>query len=264
MTLVLTAVAMMGVARRMAGAAAGRMSRLAAAVGLMVALNACAIPPVVSVAKLAADGVLFASTGKTSTDHGLSMVTGKDCETFRMLEQQDICQEVVLAQAEAVPAEVERDRAAVDVLVLTAPAGTDTRRALADQALAQAFLPPASANGEPVVTTAALPRSIDPASARVAARKDDRPVARVAAAAPSRVVAARPGLIKIAPPPLSQVTKAALRGTASKAKAAVSQPAAQAGIQPAPPDVGAASGRAGAMERIGLLLKQAFRLDGGG
>lgn len=272
MTLALAAVAMMRTVRRMARVAARPFSRVMVAVGLMTALNACAIPPIVSVAKLAADGVLFASTGKTSTDHGLSMVTGKDCETFRVLEQQNICQDAVLAQAEAVPAEIERDRAAVDVLALTAPADVEARRALADQALAQAFQPPA-ASRQPAVAVAALPRPVDPGSVRVAVRTETpRAPQVVASATPSRVVAARPGLIKVAAAiPRPPVTKVALRGTVAKPKPTVvrgaAAPAAPRVVpqQVVPQGDRAAPDRAGAIKRLGLILKKALGIpDSGG
>lgn len=222
------------------------MIRALAAVGMMAALNACAIPPVISVAKLAADGVLLASTGKTSTDHGLSMAVGKDCETFRILAKEDVCQDEVVARVEPLPAEVARDRAAVEVLALTAPVDARSRGKLADQALAQAFRPHAAGREAGMPTLAVLPRPADsrvkvavgiPGTGpkRLASHQED-------ASASKHGVGARPGLIKagIVPPPKPVVTKVAVRGTVAL------------------PDETPSPGP-GALESLGNFLGTAFR-----
>lgn len=67
--------------------------------------SGCAIPPIVSVAKLMGDGALLMATGKSSTDHGLSAITGKDCAMLRALSEQDICKETVVAAAGPPPPE---------------------------------------------------------------------------------------------------------------------------------------------------------------
>lgn len=60
-------------------------------VGLGLVLTGCGIPPAVTVAGYVADGVLLAGTGRTSTDHGLSLATGRDCAVWRMLDGREIC-----------------------------------------------------------------------------------------------------------------------------------------------------------------------------
>ena len=55
-----------------------------------VSLSGCGIPPIISVASLALDFASYGSTGKTVTDHGLSMVLQQDCALLRGLEGQ-IC-----------------------------------------------------------------------------------------------------------------------------------------------------------------------------
>lgn len=54
-------------------------------------LGACAVPPAVTVASLAADGVSYAATGKSMTDHGLSAATGEDCALLRFIKHQSVC-----------------------------------------------------------------------------------------------------------------------------------------------------------------------------
>ncbi len=72
-----------------------------------VALSGCGIPPIISVASLALDFASYGATGKTVTDHGLSVVLQQDCALLRGLEGQ-VC--VAEGSAEATtkpPREVE-------------------------------------------------------------------------------------------------------------------------------------------------------------
>jgi len=43
----------------------------------------CVLPPAVTLASLAADGVSYATTGKSVSDHGISAATGNDCAMMR-------------------------------------------------------------------------------------------------------------------------------------------------------------------------------------
>ncbi len=51
-----------------------------------LSLSGCGIPPIVSVASLALDFASYGSTGKTVTDHGISMVLREDCALLRVLD----------------------------------------------------------------------------------------------------------------------------------------------------------------------------------
>jgi len=59
---------------------------------LTAVLSGCAVPPAITIASLVADVASYASTGKTLTDHGISMVLQKDCALLRGLEG-EICLE---------------------------------------------------------------------------------------------------------------------------------------------------------------------------
>ena len=59
---------------------------------LTIMLSGCALPPAFTIASLAVDVASYASTGKTVTDHGISMVMQKDCALLRGL-QGEICVE---------------------------------------------------------------------------------------------------------------------------------------------------------------------------
>ena len=54
-------------------------------------LAGCALPPVVTLASLAADGVSYAATGKSTTDHAISAIAGEDCALLRAAKEQAVC-----------------------------------------------------------------------------------------------------------------------------------------------------------------------------
>lgn len=136
--------------------ARGRLAgRLAVALCLAMGLSGCAIPPMITVASFAADGVLLAATGKSKTDHGLSLATGQDCSTFRVLAREDVCQDEVLAVAEPLPVEVEREL-------------EELRRALPVAAKARAAPFASSSRVGPSLAVLPAPRPADPATIRQA------------------------------------------------------------------------------------------------
>lgn len=68
--------------------------RRATWVGMLLvalALQGCALPPVVMIASYSADIVSFAATGKTVTDHAYSAVARSDCSFIRILREKPIC-----------------------------------------------------------------------------------------------------------------------------------------------------------------------------
>lgn len=60
----------------------------------IVFLTGCAVPVVVSIATGAASVAVNETTGKTTTDHVVSAVNGKDCRVSRM-GKEDVCQDEV-------------------------------------------------------------------------------------------------------------------------------------------------------------------------
>ena len=184
--------------------------RLAVAAILMSGLSACAIPPVISIASLAADGVLLATTGKSKADHGLSLVTGQDCSTFRVFEDQNVCQDDVIAQAEPMPAEVERELARLRSPSM--PQGLTPR-----VALAATFQGQSAATG---LKLASLPRLISSDEVAVAQDRHVEPVVQVAhTASPSRYKMALAEQPKAAPVVKASLEKKSVR-TVKVAKAA--------------------------------------------
>jgi len=57
----------------------------------LVPLAGCALPPALVVASYAADGVLLMASGKTSTDHLLSMAEKRDCAVWRVVKNEPVC-----------------------------------------------------------------------------------------------------------------------------------------------------------------------------
>jgi hypothetical protein len=54
-------------------------------------LSGCGIPPAISIASYVLDGISYAATGKSVSDHGISAVAGRDCATWRILKGQNPC-----------------------------------------------------------------------------------------------------------------------------------------------------------------------------
>jgi len=61
-------------------------------ISLALVISACGIVPLwVTVTSTIGDIILTEQTGKSSSEHGLSALTGKDCQFIRIMDGQDIC-----------------------------------------------------------------------------------------------------------------------------------------------------------------------------
>ena len=59
---------------------------------ICILLSACGIVPLwVSVGTFAGDIILSDKTGKSSGEHGLSAITGKDCQFIRFIDSAKVC-----------------------------------------------------------------------------------------------------------------------------------------------------------------------------
>jgi hypothetical protein len=67
-------------------------SRLAV-LALPILLNACALPASFSIASLAIDGISYATSGKSVSDHAISAVANEDCAMWRALQARPICRD---------------------------------------------------------------------------------------------------------------------------------------------------------------------------
>jgi hypothetical protein len=66
--------------------------RAAIVFGTAFGLWGCAAPAV-TVASIAADGVSYAATGKSVSDHAISTLSGKDCSTLDLLDTGTLCRD---------------------------------------------------------------------------------------------------------------------------------------------------------------------------
>ena len=55
-------------------------------VALALPLSGCLLPPIITIASLALDVGSYAVSGKTMTDHGISLVAEEDCALMRVFE----------------------------------------------------------------------------------------------------------------------------------------------------------------------------------
>ena len=64
------------------------------------------MPPAVSVASLAADGVSYVTTGKSVAEHGISAATGHDCALLRpVLPDKPVCDTTLGERGREIPVE---------------------------------------------------------------------------------------------------------------------------------------------------------------
>jgi len=71
-----------------------RILNIFAASSLIFSLSGCivAVPPALQIASMALDGLSYATTGKSVSDHAISKLTSKDCAMTNILKGTDICQ----------------------------------------------------------------------------------------------------------------------------------------------------------------------------
>jgi len=69
-----------------------RPLRIVVLIGLVSGLGGCVLPPALTIASWVADGVSVASTGKSISDHAISLLAHEDCRLWRLLQGKSICQ----------------------------------------------------------------------------------------------------------------------------------------------------------------------------
>ena len=125
-------------------------SRLAV-LALPILLNACALPASFSIASLAIDGISYATSGKSVSDHALSAVANEDCAIWRALQARPICRDrdvpetMVAAPESEVPAAVLAAAPAAGGSTAPAIAITETHDEF--EVTAAAFAAPPAAGG---------------------------------------------------------------------------------------------------------------------
>ena len=68
------------------------MHRILFAGIIAISLSGCGVMPMwASIAHTVGDAVLSLNTGKSSGEHGLSFITGRDCQFIRIIDGRSIC-----------------------------------------------------------------------------------------------------------------------------------------------------------------------------
>lgn len=69
------------------------MRKSLAMIGLPILLGGCGLPPALTAASWAIDGVSYLVSGKSVTDHAISEVAQQDCALFRVVQDREICED---------------------------------------------------------------------------------------------------------------------------------------------------------------------------
>lgn len=88
------------------------------------AMAGCALPPAVTAVSVALDGVSYLSSGRSATDHALSVVAAQDCILLRLVEGRWICQDFVPGEETYWVVESKRWADGPEVVGLIGPDGT--------------------------------------------------------------------------------------------------------------------------------------------
>lgn len=75
----------------MAGGGRSRALAVASLLAASLALSGCGLPPILSLASYALDGISYLTSGKSVTEHALSAVTSEDCALFRVVMGTPVC-----------------------------------------------------------------------------------------------------------------------------------------------------------------------------
>ena len=68
------------------------MKKYAVIMGVALLVSGCGIVPMwASITHTVTDAVLSLNTGKSSGEHGLSYITGKDCQFIHVIDGKSIC-----------------------------------------------------------------------------------------------------------------------------------------------------------------------------
>ena len=77
------------------------MRKTLAMIGLPLLLGGCGLPPALSAASWALDGISYLASGKSVTDHAISEVAQQDCALFRVVQGRELCETADVQTAEA-------------------------------------------------------------------------------------------------------------------------------------------------------------------
>lgn len=122
------------------------MRRLAIVL-LPLCLSGCGLPPAISIASFALDGFSYLTSGKSVSDHALSVAAGQDCALLRVVENTEVCRDFkdgeepfLVTESQAWAEEQNRlgyDDTSDDPIFGWQPADSSTRVAVDDSPVAE-------------------------------------------------------------------------------------------------------------------------------
>jgi hypothetical protein len=162
-----------------------RLMSIALLLAFASGVTGCVLPPAFTIASLMADGVSLASSGKTVTDHAISLLAHEDCRLWRLFEGKSVCGSqatvVTVAQLPALPLRAASPATRPPEPIVLASAATE---APAEAAPDPAPMPTVAAPA-PAVTTPVVARQPSPAILTAAPRQTSPAAQAGASVAPS-------------------------------------------------------------------------------
>jgi hypothetical protein len=73
-------------------------------------LTGCGLPPAITIISYAFDGMSLISTGKTVSDHALSIAMEQDCRVWRVVNEQSVCRDFLPGEKNTLIAQAEEWR----------------------------------------------------------------------------------------------------------------------------------------------------------
>ena len=150
-------------------------------------LSACGGPVELTVAKLAGDLISYVTTGKSTTDHAVSVVADRDCALHRPLFSDDVCKDddtILAEQASALAVMGEPDikqeirTARPEIYAVNAPAEDWSRPASpssVSKTVVKTDLPPRAPEAKAAEAKSAETVSASVSEVKVAAASDELP-----------------------------------------------------------------------------------------
>lgn len=131
-------------------------------------LGGCALPAALSFASIAADAGSYMITGKTMSDHGLSLAMDQDCAMVRVLEDGEVCEEepeyeVAVAALVPLPEGSELDLALASELDLALASGPEAATGAPVAAAEPPRRPTATGGSEPFAAVGTRKERLSPA-----------------------------------------------------------------------------------------------------
>jgi hypothetical protein len=148
-----------------------RPLRIALLIGLVSCIAGCVLPPAFTIASLAADGFSLTTSGKTVTDHAISLLAHRDCRLWRLIQGKSICgsdASVVAVAKLPPPLPLRAASPALNPPAPTVAAATSTDPSQSNPVASSSAAAPERTDQENATLTALSPSPPAPASAPVA------------------------------------------------------------------------------------------------